>query len=146
MRNLAKNKQKLYYALYLGKVTKYKKDEYGNKIVVYTDYNTIPPTVYYEEDGQIDAYGKTDSFYGNIALSGGDSTPVDFGVDLSDYEAILVTEKNLLPITETSLIWQNTEPKLDADGYVDPSTADYKVIKVSPSLNEGKYILAKVVK
>lgn len=45
-----------------------------------------------------------------------------------------------------SLIWANAEPTVDAQGYPNPATADYKVIKVGPSLNEDRYILAKVVK
>lgn len=146
MRHLNRNKQTLHYALYKGRETKYKLDEVGNKIVVYTDESTVPPTVYYEEDGTEDVYEDVVEFEGNISLSGGQSNTVDFGVNLADYEAILVTEKNLLPITETSLIWHNTEPTIGANGHPDPSTADYTVVKVKPSLNEDKYILAKVVK
>lgn len=146
MRNCNKNKQTLWYALYLGEVTVYKLDQYGQPIVVYTDTSTTPPTVYYEEETVKDTYDKPVFFFGNIALSGGDSEAVDYGVSVADYEAILVTEKNLTPITETSLIWANAEPTVDAQGYPDPATADYKVVKVGSSLNESRYVLSKVVK
>lgn len=146
MRNLNRNKQTLYYALYEGRRPKYKLDEDGNRIIVYTDESTDPPTVYYHEDGTEDAYSHAVEFKGNIALSGGDSAMVDFGVNLADYEAILVTEKDYIPITETSLIWHNSEVVLNAEGYPDPATADYRVVKVKPSLNQDRYILAKVVK
>lgn len=146
MRNLNRNKQTLKYALYIGRQPKYKLDENGNKIVVYIDETTTPPTEYYEEDGTEDVYDSTVTFKGNIALSGGDSQLVDFGVNLADYEAVLITEKNLIPLTETSLIWHKSEPTIGANGYPDPSTADYTVVKVKPSLNEDRYILSKVVK
>lgn len=147
MRNLNKNKQSLYYALYLGEVTIYRLDQYGQKIPIYTDETTTPPTVYYEEeDTRTDTYDKPVQFLGNIALTGGDSEAVDFGVSVADYEAVLITPKGLLPITETSLIWHTTEPTVDAQGYPDPATADYKIVKVSPSLNEDRYVLSKVVK
>lgn len=147
MRNLKRNKQTLYYALYKGREPKYKLDENGNKIVVYIDETTTPPTEYYEEDGTEDVYESTVAFKGNIAMSNsGDSQLVDFGVNLADYEAVLVTEKNLIPITETSLIWHNSEVILGDNGHPNPSSADYTVVKVKPSLNQSRYILSKVVK
>ena len=146
MRNLQRNKQNLYYALYKGKETKYKLDDYGNKILVWVDESQDPPVEYYEEDGVKDTYYDAVKFKGNIALSGGDAQAVDYGVSVGEYEAILITEKDSIPITETSLIWHNTEPTVGADGYVDDATADYKVIKVKPSLNQDRYVLAKVVK
>lgn len=146
MRNLQRNKKTLYYALYKGQEVKYKLDSAGNKIVSWTDNSVTPPVVYYEEEGTESVYEHTVRFKANIALSGGDSQTVDFGVNLADYEAILVTEKNLLPITETSLIWHNSEVILGANGYPDPSSADYTVVKVKQSLNQDRYILSKVVK
>lgn len=89
MRNCSKNKQTLWYALYLGEVTVYKLDQYGQPIVVYTDTSTTPPTVYYEEETVKGTYDKPVSFFGNIALSGGDSEAVDYGVSVADYEATI---------------------------------------------------------
>lgn len=147
MRNLKRNKQTLWYALYEGRKIKYKLDATGDKIEVYTDFNTNPPTVYYEEDGEYDSYSNACEFEGNISFtSSGESHVADFGVNLSDYEAVLVVEKDSIPITETSLIWLNSEPISCDNGEVDPSTADYTVVKLSPSLNEDRYILAKVVR
>jgi hypothetical protein len=54
--------------------------------------------------------------------------------------------KNTLPITETSLIWHDTEPTKDIGGYADGVSADYRIVKVSSSLNFDKYVLKKVVK
>ena len=47
------------------------------------------------------------SFFGNIAMSGGEAEAVEFGLNVGDYEAVLLVDKNSLPIDETSLIWQN---------------------------------------
>lgn len=118
--------------------------------------NTVPVYEYYtDEDGnkypiETGAY-KTPylapvPFSGNIVMSGGESEASEFGLNLADYEAVLLVEKNNLPITETSLIWRETEVSYNADGTPDESTADYRVIKVSPSLNSDKYILKQVVK
>jgi hypothetical protein len=57
--------------------------------------------------------------------------------------------KGEIPISETSLIWFQTPPTtkvIEGITYADDSTADYRVLKVSPSLNVDRYILDKVVK
>lgn len=135
MRMLNRNSQKMYYSLYAEEIPiyDYYEDEDGNKIPIDTGETTI-------------GYEKPVEFYGNISLSGGESREQEYGLNLSDYEAVLIVAKNTLPITETSLIWHNTEPKYNADGTVDGDSADYTVVKVSPSLNFDKYVLKKVVK
>lgn len=144
MRTLRKNKQKLYYALQIGEQPQYELDEDGNKII---DYIDDEGNVYYRQSGDTDiVYSKPVPFFGNIVTSGGESEIVEFGVNLADYEAILVTSKGLLPINETSRIWQNNAPVLNVDGTVDEHSADYTVVKVSQSLNVDKYILKKIVK
>lgn len=135
MRMLNKNKQTLYYA---------------NQDKIVPIYET-----YIDEDGneyQLDTgetklvYGEPIEFKGNIAMSGGEAEAVEFGLNLADYEAVLIVGKNTLPITETSLIWHNTEPTNDNEGNTDEYSADYRIVKISPSLNFDKYVLKKVVK
>lgn len=145
MRELRRNKQTLYYALYKGSEPIYRVDEDGNRVVVYMDNSTDPPTEYYDEIGREDVYENPVKFKGNIALTSGDSQVSDFGVNIADYEAVLLMPKNSTPITETTLIWQNNEPTVDANGHPDISTADFRVIKKKPSLNEDRFVLAKVV-
>lgn len=135
MRMARVNKQKMHYALY-GKevpIYDYYTDSEGNKIPLDTGETKI-------------TYENPVEFFGNIALSGGESEAVEFGLNLADYEAILVVAKNTLPIDETSRIWHNTEPKYNEDGTVNEFSADYTVVKVSPSLNVDKFVLKKVVK
>lgn len=145
MRTLAKNKQKMYYALQVGEVPIYQADSDGN-IMYYTDSegNKIPLETGETEFG----YSKPIEFFGNIALSGGESEAVEYGVDVSAYDATLVVDKGTVPLTETSLIWFESEVRCkDADKtIVDPNSADYKVLAVKPSINVSKYILGKLVK
>ena len=146
MRCLKKNKQKLYYSLLIGESPNYVLDEHGQKIV---DYESGGVTYYKETGTKVLIYSEPVMFDGNIALSGSDVTRQEFGVSDDRYEAVLVTNKNLLPITETSLLWYQTEPQtknINGGICADDTTADYKVLRVIPSLNNDRYILAKVVK
>lgn len=131
MRTLNKNKQKMYYANLVDVVQEEYVDEDGNR------YPTGEPKNIYSEPVE---------FKGNIAMSGGESEAVEFGLDLSQYEAVLIVGKNTLPITESSLIWHATEPTKDNEGNTDEYSADYRIVKISPSLNFDKYVLKKVVK
>lgn len=136
MRNLNKNKQSMYYALQstdLIPIYDYHEDSEGNKYPIETGEYKYP-------------YLNPVSFKGNIAMSGGESEAAEFGINISDYNAVLVMNKGELPITETSLIWFETKPIYGDDGYVDEHSADYTVVKISPSLNSDKYILKRVVK
>lgn len=131
MMMLNQNKQKMYYANLLDVIQEEYIDEDGNR------YPTGEPKNIYSEPIE---------FEGNIAMSGGEAEAQEFGLNLADYEAVLVVGKNTLPITETSLIWHDTEPTKGIDGNTDEYSADYRIVKISPSLNFDKYVLRKVVK
>jgi hypothetical protein len=143
MMTLNQNKQKLYYALLDNVVPIYETDDDGN-IIYYEDEegNRIPLET---GDTKI-IYSKPVEFYGNIAMSGGEVEVQEFGLNLADYEAILVLGKNTLTLTETSLIWQNTKPKFNQDETLDENSADYKIVKINSSNNYDKYVLSRVVK
>lgn len=147
MRTLNKNKTQMWYALHRESEDIYKLDEHGNKIVVYVDETTSPPTEYYEKVGHTkEGYGVPVEFEGIIVFNkSGEAETTEFGVSLADYEADVTVSKDYLPIDETSLIWTH-EPLVDNDGYAIESDADFSVLKVSPSLNVCKYLLAKVQK
>lgn len=144
MRTLRKNKQLMYYALLVGKETIYELDENGNKIVDYVDEEGNE----YCREKEVLVYSEPMPFYGNISMSSGESEPQEYGVDVSAYDAVIILDKNQIPVTETSYIWHTSEV-----GYKDASktrpdvhTADYRVIAVKPSLNQLKLILGRVVK
>lgn len=136
MRTLNKNTQKMYYANQdrVVPIYEYYEDEDGNMIPLDTGETKL-------------IYGEPIEFKGNISLSNGGEVEVqEFGLDIGSYSAVLVTSKNTLPITEMSLIWYENEPKKDIDGNTDEFSADYRIVKISPSLNVDKYVLQKVVK
>ena len=137
----------MWYALHRESEPIYKLDKNGNRIVVYVDNSTVPPTTYYEKEGQTkEGYTAPVEFFGNIAFNkSGEAETTEFGVSLAEYEADVTVSRDLLPIDETSLIWTH-EPLMDGDGYAVESDADYTVLKVKPSLNVTKYLLAKVQK
>lgn len=145
MMTLASNKQSMKYSLQGERVPIYETDENGN-IIYYedSDGNKIPM----ETGEYTTGYSQPVSFDGNIAMSGGEVDSVEFGIDVSGYDATLVVDKGMIPIDETSLIWHTSEVEYkDAEKtIVDGSTADYKVIAVKPSLNTTKYILGRITK
>ena len=142
---LASNKQSMKYSLQGERVPIYETDENGN-IIYYedSDGNKIPM----ETGEYTTGYSQPVSFFGNIAMSGGEVDSVEFGIDVSGYDATLVVDKGTIPIDETSRIWHTSEVGYkDAEKtIVDGSTADYKVIAVKPSLNTIKYILGRITK
>lgn len=148
MRCLMKNKQTIYYSLLIGNVPVYKLDKDGKKIVDYVDEET-GETYYVETGVKMPLYSPAVMFKGNIAFAGADLLRQEFGISDERYEAVLVLNKDQIPITETSLIWFETAPTtkmVNGETYADDSTADYRVLRSVPSLNNDRYILAKVVK
>ena len=145
MMTLQSNKQAMKYSLQGERVPIYETDENGN-IIYYTDSdgNKIP----IETGEYTTGYSQPVSFFGNIAMSGGEVDSVEFGIDVSGYDATLVVDKGMIPIDETSLIWHTSEVeyKDEEKTIVDENTADYKVIAVKPSLNTIKYILGRITK
>lgn len=135
MRTLNKNKQKMYYA------------NQDREVPITETYYDDEGNAYELDTGETElVYGEPIEFYGNIAMSGGEVEAQEYGLSLSDYEAILVVSKNTLLIDETSRIWHTSEPTNDDKGYTDEYSADYRIVKISPSLNFDKYVLKKVVK
>lgn len=136
MRTLNKNTQKMYYANQdrIVPIYEYYEDEEGNLIPLDTGETKL-------------VYGEPIEFKGNIAMSSSGEVEIqEFGLSQADYSAILVVDKDYIPLTETSLIWFENEPKKDIDGNTDEFSADYRIVKISPSLNVAKYALQKVVK
>ena len=138
---LNSNKQKMYYALLNQEVPIYERDEFGNIKYIEIDGEQVPV-----ESGMTElGFSEPVQFLANISFGGSEITAQEFGVNLSDYDATMVLLKNEIPITETSIIWYESEP-LIVNGVVDKNSADYSVIAVKPTLNEVKYLLKHLVK
>lgn len=142
MRTLNKNKQKMKYSIKVERKPIYETDSDGN-IIYYEDEegNRIPL-----ETGEYEmGYSEPVEFYSNISMSGGEAEAREFGLSVADYDAVLVLDKNKVPLKEGSLIWHEKEVKFKADGEVDTTSADYTVKKVANSLNSAKYVLKALV-
>lgn len=144
MRLLRKNKQKMKYSLQIGEVPIYERDEEGNIIYIEIDGQKVPVETGETEIG----YSNPVEFMGNIAMSGGEAEAKSFGVDISEYDAILLMEKDRIPIDETSLIWHTSEVQYtdEQNTVVDRKSADYSIKRVQPSLNFTRYLLKRIVK
>lgn len=144
MRTLAKNKQKMYYALQSGEVPIYETDEDGNIKYITIDGEQVPV-----ETGEYElGYSEPVEFFSSLAMSGGEAEAQEFGLSIADYDATCICMKGEYPLTEGSLIWAKSDVGYKDAGktIVDGHTADYMVCKVSESLNFVKYILKTVVK
>lgn len=162
MRTLRRNSQRMYYALQIGEVPIYNRDEEGN-ILYYEDDegNKIP----YETGETQIIYGTPQEFDANIAESGGEAEAQTFGLSVADYEAVALYEKGAYPIVIGALVWRDSEPKCEYDHEVpfeienadgekitvystvpEETSADYRVIKTPTSLNFTRAILKAIVK
>lgn len=129
MITLRENQQKLHYALYGVEIPIKTADglDTGRKEIAYT----VPK-----------------EFFASISMGGGRAEYEEFGIDTSAYDATIVLPKGVLPIDESSLIWHKSDIrwKDEENGVPDEKSADYRVTKVTESLNFTKYILKRVIK
>lgn len=170
MRTLRKNQSLLKYSNQAAIVPAFETDENGNiKFWSYidddgneffyedTDGNKIPM---FADSGTETLYGEPVNFMASIAMSGGEAESVEYGISVVDYAAIIITEKSLVPLTEGSLIWFQSEPQYISEEpihitvndkeisgmFAKRTSSDYFVKKVVPSKNFDKYILGAVNK
>lgn len=144
MRLLRKNMQPMKYSLQDGRVPIYERDENGDIVYIEVDGEKIPVETGEYETG----YSAPVDFMGNISMSGGEAEAKEFGMDIGDFDAVIVLEKDTIPITETSIIWHTSHVKYkdEQNTIVDSKSADYAVKRVSPSLNFTKVLLQRIVK
>lgn len=144
MMMLESNKQKMYYSLQTEEIPVYETDDDGNIIYIDVDGERIPVSTGDTELG----YSEPVEMFANISFGTTETTTQEFGVDVSDYDAIVVYGKGKYPLTETALIWFESEPKYKdgSETIIDGDSADYKVVSVRNTLNEGKAILKHLAK
>lgn len=140
MHDLKKNAQAMYYATFDKEDTIYKRDKDGD--IVYTEIDGVQVPV---EAGKAPRYNDPIEFKANFSMSSGEGEERAFGVAVTDYEAVIVTNQKDLPIDELTLIWKEHEPEYGSDG-VKADSADYSVIGVRTTLNTVRYLLKKVQK
>lgn len=144
------NKQAMKYSLQGQTVIIYERDDDGN-ILYYTDNDGNPylddegnkmPKVLEEKIG----FSKPEDFEANIAFSGGEAQSKEYGFDTADFDAILLADRNVLPIQKGDLIWLDSKPTYTSDSLVDETSADFTIVGIKPALYSTKYMLKAVVK
>ena len=123
MRGMLRNKQKYYYASYVGENEII--DEYGNSTGEYAV-----------------SYGKPIEYFGNISAAQGEMQSRQFG-ESESYDKVIVLDDRNAPIDEHSIMWVDTLPLLNDDGTTD-TPHDYVVKKVARSLNAVSIAIRKV--
>lgn len=139
MTQLDQNKQTLYYANYEDEIPVYEYDDDGNILTTIVDGEEVECMTY------IDGYSKPTEFEANISFNSGDTALAEYGLDTSDYNAIISAEKGVLPFDEKTLIWHTSAPIYDERDVVKAESADYRVVAIKTSLNEERFILKKRV-
>ena len=148
------NKQAMKYSLQGQTVTIYGRDDDGN--IVYEGYtdtegNFIP---YLDDDGnkipkvieEKTGFSDPVDFKANISFSGGEAQSKEYGFDTADFDAILLTDRNMLPVQKGDLIWLDSEPTHTSDSLIDETSADFTIVGIKPALYSTKYMLKAVVK
>lgn len=123
MRCLRRNKIPFYYAHYSGKTPII--DDYGNK------------TGEYEV-----TYDKPTMVFGNVSAARGETVTRQFGEDEA-YDRVIVMDDPQCPIDEASVLWIDSTPNVDTDGYAE-TPYDYVVRKVARSINSVSIAVSKV--
>lgn len=141
MRMTKQNMIPMKYALLNDSIPIYQTDSSGNIIYDNVDGELIP-----RDTGKLrDRYDAPVDFFANVNFSGQSEVRYTaYGVSRSQFDAIFYTKKGELPIDETSIIFVNAEPMFDSDGYTLLESADYRVVRVVPSLNYTTYLIRNV--
>lgn len=171
MRTLRKNQSLLKYSNQAAIVPAFETDEDGNiKFEMYidddgnefpildADGNRIP--VFSQSGGTENLYGEPVEFMASISMSGGEAESVEYGLSITEYEAVAIVQRGAVPLTEGSLIWFRSDPKYISEEpihitvndeeisgmFARKMSADFLVKKVVPSQHFDKYILGAVNK
>lgn len=132
MRCLTRNKTIFSYSLYAGQTEIM--DEYGNATGQY-EVSYTPPK----------------QMRGNVSAAQGEIQSRQFG-ESETYDKVIVLDNPNIPIDEHSILWVDSQPKLDTDGNLilnsngEVNTPhDYIVKKVARSLNSVSIAISKVM-
>ena len=121
MRCLNRNKQKLYYCLFVS----------DNTAQYDTNGNELPETA--------KVYAPAVEMMANVSPASGQSNSEQFG-DLENYDKVIVTNWLECPIDEHSVLFVDKEPEYDTG----VPLYDYTVRRVAKSLNSVSIAIRKV--
>ena len=133
----------------------YETDDQGN--IVYEEIDNVQVPV--ETGDSFTGYDTPVDFKGNLSFYTGWNYPGVWGITLGNADAILLMDKDEIPIDETSMIWYKSTPKTkEVDVYdksqqkmvkrtvVDSDSADFSISRIIPSLNQVRYVLKGIEK
>lgn len=135
------NKQAMKYSLQGQTITVYEKDDDGNPKFYETEDGE---KIYYTHEKQ--GFSEPVDFRANISFSGGEAQSKEYGFDTADFDAILLTDRNTLPVQKGDLIWLDSKPTYTSNSLVDETSADFTIVGIKPALYSTKYMLKAVVK
>lgn len=155
MRTSRKNKVTLQYSLQGNNYPIYEMDAQGNIVYEEVDGVTVPV----ETGDEFTGYESPVEFTGNLSFYTGWNFPGVWGITLGNADAILLMDKNEIPINETSRIWYESDVKYKTAYVYDPiqqemvpkqvvdaDSADFSVSRIIPSLNQIRYVLKGIEK
>lgn len=93
------NKQSMKYASYGKEVEIYEKDDDGNIKYFITEEGQKIPLIDHKEI----SYEEPISFRANISFSGGEAQAKEYGFDVNDFDAIIVTDRGAYSIKKVTL-------------------------------------------
>lgn len=115
--------------------------ENGTVVKTEVDGVDVPVSLGYKDA----VYGEPVPFIANIIPIGSESyarhnTAISsaYGIDISEYEALIILNAGELPIDEKTYVWHGSKPEykyMNGEGVVDVNSADYKVERVATSKN-----------
>lgn len=129
------------YALYLGSVD-----------VVATDYNGNPQyytdgegnRIYIVTGEKRDIYDTPVEFDANFSTSGGEAQEQEYGLDISQFDAVILFSLNAYPITEGTLIWKDSEVEYDGENMYFTKDMQTLIEVHSPVKTSADFVCKKV--
>jgi len=130
MRTPRRVKQKMHYALLVGKKPIYERDDKGNIIYRIINGDKVPLNTGEDED----KYSAPIEFYNSISGELTENELQAFGTQ-NMADAKMTYKRGQYPFRTGTLIWKQSEVKF-IDGEIDPTSADFRVMGV---MNEGQH-------
>ena len=124
-------RQRMFYALLIGKEPVYELDDNGNIVYTIVHGEMIPK----KTGEKRDKYGTPIQFYNSISGQLSENELQAFGT-LNTASAKMTYKRAQYPFKTGTLIWKQSEVKYLPDGSIDPTSADFRVMGV---MIEGQY-------
>lgn len=140
MRLQRKNKKWITYSLFDRIEPVYKHDDNGDVVTETIDGEQVPVEI-----GQRELYTAPERKLVSFSTGGKSAIKDEYGIDETDWNAMIMVELGRLNLDSKSLVWRNNSVTYREDGSVDPNSAEYKVVRVLPSNTVQRYLLQKVV-